>query len=282
MKILITGANGFVGSNLIEHLANGKDELFVSGRKKIQQIDYKASYSTIELTEYSEVLEYIASVKPDQIYNMAGSMGAGYDIDYRNNVLVPKNIMDAVLEMGLESRILLVGSAAEYGLQPNGPVSEDATLNPVSLYGVTKCHQTNLAKYYANVHDIDIVIARTFNLYGPNASNSTLLGRAFSQIQEIRSGKIQRVSVGSLENYRDYINISDAVDCFVKIMNHGIKGEIYNVGSGEPVLVRDVLYRLLEENGFSRDIVNEVNNSDHRKLDLKKIYSDMSKTKKIG
>ena len=89
----------------------------------------------------------------------------------------------------------------------DNPVSEEYPLHPVSIYGVTKAFQTQLAQFYYRRHHLDLVMARTFNLIGLGISPRLFIGRLQQQIEDYRFGKITKISLGNLEARRDYIPI---------------------------------------------------------------------------
>lgn len=275
MKVLITGANGFTGSHLVRYLHQKSDlKLYGVSRSKKQESDY-----ICDLTDYESVNHLIQEIKPDQIYHLAGSFSNDYQIDYANNVLSSKNILDSLIENKLACRVLLIGSAAEYGFikEEDNPVKEDHPLNPVSIYGLTKVYQTHLMKFYHQVHELDIVMARTFNLLGENVSNRLLIGRIYEQIEQYKRGAIEKIILGSLESKRDYIDINEAIKSYERVINKGQKGEIYNVGSGFSVKLSDLLEKILLDNDLETDIIEIRTTNFVNKLNVDDIFADISK-----
>jgi GDP-4-dehydro-6-deoxy-D-mannose reductase len=176
-----------------------------------------------------------------------------------------------------------MGSAAEYGWPPPGPVPETAPLNPISVYGLTKSFQTRIMDYYHRKYGVDVVMARTFNLFGEGCSPSLFPGRVLEQVKKINLGQATRITVGPLESKRDYLPVEQAVDAYVKIMEHGIPGEIYNVGSGVPVKLSDFLTQLLGAHGLAMDIVDIVTPvGAEKKTEVTEIYADISKLKTLN
>jgi GDP-4-dehydro-6-deoxy-D-mannose reductase len=208
-----------------------------------------------------------------------GSFNNDYDIDYRVNVLSTKNLLDTCLKLNLKCRILLIGSSAEYGIvtEKDNPVREDHPLSPVSIYGLTKSYQTHLMQYYHNVHNMDIVMARTFNIMGKGISNKLFIGRLYEQLDEYKRGNISEILMGNLQNKRDYIDIKKAVRDYRLIMEYGLSGEVYNVGSGKSIKIYDLLDKILKDNKLSMNIVKERPTEKLNKLDIKDIYADISK-----
>jgi GDP-4-dehydro-6-deoxy-D-mannose reductase len=275
IKVLITGASGFTGNYLVKYLQQKSDlKLHCVSRSKKQESDY-----ICDLIDYESVNNLIQEIQPDKIYHLAGSFSNDYQIDYTNNVLSSKNILDSLVQNKLSCRVLLIGSAAEYGFikEEDNPVKEDHLLNPVSIYGLTKVYQTYLMKFYHQVYDLDIVMARTFNLLGKNISNQLFIGRIYQQIEQYKQGKIEKIILGSLDSKRDYIDINEAVKYYEMVINKGEKGEIYNIGSGFSVKMSDLLENILLDNDLSMDIIEIKKTNFINKLNVDDIFADLSK-----
>jgi nucleoside-diphosphate-sugar epimerase len=276
MKVLITGSSGFTGTHLVKYLQqNSELEIDCVTRNKQQD----NSGFICDLTDCNSVENLIQEIKPDRIYHLAGSFTNDYSVDYANNVISTKNILDSLIKSKISSRVLLIGSAAEYGLikEEDNPVSENYPFNPASIYGLTKVYQTHLMQFYCQVHDMDIVMARTFNLLGKNISRQLFIGRVYQQIEEYKSGKIDKIILGDLESKRDYIDVQEAVKYYETIMVYGKTGEIYNVGSGNSVRLYDLLKSILLEYGLTIDIVETRLKNYANKINVNDIFSDLSK-----
>ena len=274
MKILITGAGGFTASYLIPLL---KEEafLFLTDIKLKNEEDYYQC----DLTDFVSVYNLLKEIKPDKIYHLAGTFSNDYETDYKGNVLSTRNILESCLKLNINCRTLLIGSAGEYGFisKHDNPVKEKQSSNPVSIYGLTKVYQTGLMKYYYITYNLDIVMARTFNLYGKGISNKLFPGRVYEQIDEYKKGKTPKIFIGNLQNRRDYLDVREAVEYYRLIMNYGVSGEIYNVGSGRSIKIYDLLSQVLKENNLTVDIVEEQIVYNPNKLDIKDIYADTGK-----
>jgi len=282
MKVLITGSAGFTGYYLSELLAaNAGNDLhlsdFVSGSSgKILKCD---------LTKKEAVEELIAKVQPERIYQLAGSFTNSFDLDYSANVLSTKNILDALLRFSLSSRVLLIGSCAEYGFINTGdnPVKENYPLRPVRIHGLTKVYQTFLMKYYCQVYKMNLVMARPFNLSGDNLriSKRLFIGRVCEQIEKLKNGEISKIDVGNLEAKRDYLDVRRAVEFYQKIMEYGKVGEVYNVGSGSCIKMRDLLKSLLKNSGLGMEVVQEAVLPAIDPSDVPEICADIRKIKEL-
>jgi nucleoside-diphosphate-sugar epimerase len=288
MKILITGAAGFTATHLAKELAArsgpaaGRNELFFTGIRA-DRPEHCADYIQCDLSQFESVRQLIDSIRPDQIYHLAGSFSNTYELDYQANVLSTRNVLESVLRAQSGARVLLVGSSAEYGTvtADDNPIREDHPLKPISIYGLTKVFQTQLMDYYCRVNKLNIVMARTFNIFGEGMSNRLFVGRLYQEINKYQCGEISKITVGNLKSKRDYIDISDAVKLYEAIMTAGKSGEIYNVGSGKSIQIADLLAKILQQAGLSHEVIEEQYYSE-KANEVTDIYADMTKTKTIG
>lgn len=282
MKVLITGANGFSAHYLAKALrtaTEGYELYFTSLTPGISQ-EFENCFPC-DLNDLKAVESLIETIRPDQIYHLAGRFTNDYASNYRANVLTTKNILDSLLASKITCRILLIGSAAEYGaVDPkDNPIHESHPLRPVTVYGLTKVYQSHLMDYYCLAHGLDIVLARTFNLLGKGMSNHLFVGRVYEQIDKYKRGEILRITVGNLSNKRDYIDIEDAVKHYQAIMAYGTTNEIYNVGSGKPTTIANLLIHLLEEAGLDQNIIEETVHRANSKVDVVNVYANINKIK---
>lgn len=279
IKVLITGASGFTGKHLSNFLSqNDTRDLFFADRA-LSSGDTR--YLQCDFIDASKTSELISRIKPDEIYNLIGSFTNDYDTDYASNVAATKNILDAVRGNSIKSKILLIGSCAEYGMVPpkNLPVKEDYPLHPVSVYGLVKVYQTKLMELYISLYGMDIRMARPFNLFGEGSSLLLLTGKIEQEIGKYKRGEIQNIDVAtsSLSIERDYIDVKDAVMYYCKIMERGKIGEIYNVGSGKPTAAAKIISQTLQASGLSTEVIHKIEHNVPGKIVIPKIYADVTK-----
>lgn len=278
MSILVTGASGFVGSHLLAYLRAHSNSRCIGLTRTPSNNDEDTV--ACDLNDSDQVNETIKRLQPSLIFHAAGSFSNIFEVDLQNNVLCTKIILDAILKHQPEARILLMGSAAEYGEigRHENPVAEDHPLNPVSIYGWSKAAQTQLAHLYSRTYGVDIVIARTFNLLGQGMSEKLFVGRVEKQIAAILSGETEKISVGNLDAQRDYIDIEKACALYYSIAHKGKSGETYNVGSGAAISMRTLLNKLLQQAGLNSSVINENasgKNTPHAEVSV--IYANIEK-----
>jgi len=282
MNILITGALGFVGQKLNKALRKkGSFELFASD---IHSNYGAVNYLCCDLLDIKSVNALLLKTKPDFIYHLAGTFSNEYEKDYAANVLATKNVLDVVGNVKKDCRVMLVGSAAEYGvvLRDDNPIDESRDLRPVSVYGLTKVYQTFLMQYYLNAFNLDIVMARPFNIFGRGISNKLFVGRVYQQIQLLKDNEIDKIVLGNLDNERDYISIDKAIEHYITIMLYGKSGEVYNVGNGVPVQTKTILKMILEEENIDESCVETTRLERDNIYDVSQIYADINKLKGLG
>lgn len=283
MTVLVTGANGAFGRLLVQWLTeNVSDEIVCSGRTFALP---PWRYVACDVSDRDQVRQIIEWVRPRLIYHVAGCFSNVYEQDYGVNALGAKNIFDSLLEARLEARVVLFGSAAEYGaVNPeDNPIIESQCLRPVSVYGLTKSIQTELAYLYARMHGVDAVVARVFNLLMPGLSDRLFIGRVEQMIRKIKAGNAHTIELGNLESQRDYITGPQALDQLERIARRGVAGEAYNVGSGQPRKIQDVLASMLSEAGLDWSVVKTLPPSLQRTgYDVPVIYADLNKTNALS
>lgn len=277
MRVLVTGASGCLGAHLVESLQRQSG---VDVWQTARNLPADDNVIRADLTDRAASSALVAHTRPDLIFHAAGSFADEMETDLATNAWSARWLMDAVREHKLPTRLILVGSAAEYGqVEPeDNPISETRALAPVSVYGFTKATQTLLASHYALEHRVDVVVARLFNLYAPAMSTRLFVGRMQAQIEEYKRGERELIEAGNLDSERDYINIADAVVQLHLIAQRGSTGAVYHVASGRPVRMRDVLTKMLGEVGLDMQMVVEGKCGARRGYDAPVIYADVART----
>lgn len=282
MRVLVTGAGGGLGRLLCARLAGEASvELLRTDRTNADAPGYVAC----DITNAGAVAALIGRARPERIYHLAGSALGEFERDRAVNADAARFLCEAVRGLGLRSRIVVIGSAAEYGLvaPAENPVSESRATRPVSVYGLTKAFQTAIATFYASCHDVDVVVARLFNLLAPGLGEHLFVGRAERLIAQFRRGEIATLEFGNLSSARDYVDGEEAVNQLLLIADRGAKGEVYHVASGRPIVMRDLLARLLRQAAIDPGVVREAPERPSRMgTDVPTIYADISKTRALA
>jgi GDP-4-dehydro-6-deoxy-D-mannose reductase len=280
-KVLITGGTGALGRAVIAQLnKQGDYQVIAAGRQNRNDL---VSHMFCDICNYEHLFTVFNQAKPDIVLHLAATFSGSLDEAFATNVEPARHILELVQENGLNTRVILIGSAAEYGIVKieENPIQESRVLAPVSIYGVSKAWQTQLVGLYRN-RGVDVICARIFNLYGPGVSGRLFAGRLRNQIDEVITGKRSVIECGPLTAIRDYLSTDEAAIQLLSIAMHGKAGEIYHVANGVPVSMREILMHQLEKAGLDPSIVKESTSlSNHSGYDVPAIYANVTKTKKL-
>ncbi len=237
-----------------------------------------------DLTKIGQIENLIDQLKPTLVFNLVADFDGELVKMRKCNVDLPNRILKHIKCRGYRTKVILVGSAAEYGaIDPSdNPVTESFPLKPLTNYGLTKSWQSALCPYYA-AQGVNVCIGRVFNLKGPNAPERSLVGAVQSQIEQYKQGLITEFEFGHLEHERDYINVECAASDLALIGEAGVSGEIYNIGSGYPVKVSRLVTDMLVEAGLDPNavVVKHSAESKQVKTSVVSLYSDISKMTRL-
>lgn len=281
-KVLITGANGFTGRHLASLLGRD-DSLELSSVDRTSPDAQSEHFHVCDFRDAAAVSKLVLRVLPNEVYHTIGAYTNDYDIDYASNVLTAKHILDALRAGRISCRVLLVGSSAEYGFpdNPENGVPETHPLRPVSIYGLAKVYLTRLMECYVRLYDMDIIAVRPFNLHGRGISRTLFPGNLGEQIEKYKRGKLLTITTGDLSVERDYLAIEKAVQYYAEVMKRGVRGEIYNVGSGTSTSLRTVLAGMLREADIPVNAVREGCHETPGKIVVPKIFANISKLRAL-
>jgi len=277
-KILILGASGFTGIHLIKYLVNTKSntyEVHAADMSKNPTLSELCKYHQIDARKEEDILNLIKIIKPNFIVNLIGTFSAKtWEEFYGINVLVSRNLLDSVLKLSyLDTKILLIGSAAEYGYPSKNPILETDEIRPINYYGLSKAMQTQIALYFADVHKLQVLIARTFNITGEGISASLSVGSFIQQVESVNDGG--NLFVGNLESERDFLQIEVVVARYIYLLEHGSTGTVYNICSGKPKKIREILEKIILESGKKLEVI--IDKKIFKKNDVPIIYGDPSR-----
>ncbi len=288
MTVLITGIAGFVGGHLVDLLRAEQPEEGIAGvvRPGTSTPDHLRDGVRLleaDLEDAAAVESAVAAVRPESIIHLAGQSSvheswANPAATLRTNVIGLLNVFEAVRRRRLEPRVLVVGSAEEYGaVEPETPpLTEDAPLRPLSPYAVSKVAQGYLALQYALSRDLAVVRTRTFPHTGPGRGEAFAESSFARQIAEVEAGRRRPVlAVGNLDAVRDFTDVRDVVRAYWSLLERGVPGEVYNVCSGQGRSIGDVLRGLLEIAGAQVDL--QVDRERLRPSDLPSLVGDPRK-----
>src|SRR4030042_5406239 len=237
MKVLVTGANGFAGKHLVEYLKGQKCQIFSPH---------------IDLLNATETEIAFSKIDPDGVIHLAAIAAVGESLIspakiIRNNILAQLNLLETLRRKNSQAKILIIGSADEYGKGSNRPLSENTPFMPTSPYAVSKIGQDFLGLQYFLKYNMKIIRVRPFNHIGEGQTLGFVVPDFTKQIVDIeKSGKSGIMSVGNLETIRDFTDVKDMVRAYELTLIKGIPGEVYNLGSGKETKIKDLLNMLID------------------------------------
>lgn len=287
MKVLITGINGFVGRHLAEYLLAHTDwQVAGTVYGPYQSIAHLRSRLELYPAELSRlpVVEFILDqARPDVIVHLAAMAITGQS--WRDpagtltlNVGMQANLLQAVVNLKLNCRVLCICSSEEYGLvSPHDlPIDEETPFRPNNPYAVSKVAQDMLGLQYYLSHGLDTLRVRPFNHIGPGQGLGFVVPDLASQVARIEAGRQEAaMRVGNLEAQRDFTDVRDVVRAYYLLAIHGRSGEAYNVGSGQAHAIQDVLNYLVSHSTASTRI--EPDPERMRPSDIPLVVCDCSK-----
>lgn len=234
-KIFITGATGFVGSNLVRRSIQGGADVYINIRTtsdtwRIRDLLKDVSVVHADLSEYEKLNDSLKKTKPDIIFHTAvyGGNSAQKDIGkiIKSNISGTANLLRCCKNIRL-NLFVNTGSSSEYGLK-NTAMKEVDLLKPVTDYGVSKAAATLFCQKTALTEDIPVVTLRLFSPYGRYEQKSRLVPSVI-----LAALQKQNPHITSRGFVRDFIYIEDVLDAYEAALTlKNPKGQIYNIGSG--------------------------------------------------
>lgn len=278
-KILVLGSGGFTGKHFRKYVSKYRltDDYDFLGVDAVTGDTETFPTVSLDLSDPERFLSLIKDFQPDYTLNLVGIFRANnrqtmIDVNFG----IGSNLLEwTEKELFRPRKILLIGSAAEYGRSRDLPVGEDHPLRPVNNYGFTKTLQSRLLDYYNNVHPLSVCLARPFNIIGAGISESLSIGAFIKRIRDAEPGA--EITVGNLNSKRDFLDIEDIIDAYWKILIHGAPGEVYNVCRGESVSINDVLTALIRISG--KKVSFRVDSDLYQSRDLDDSFGDNRKIK---
>ncbi len=292
MNILITGATGFVGQHLAEHLAETTDYTIHGTHYgptvlRDEMAPYFAAIHDLDVRDEQAVHDLLGELLPVRIYHLAAQSSPHVSfkkpwMTLETNIRGTLNIFEAVRQLGLtETRIVNTSSAGVYGVvQPDDlPLKESQNFNPGSPYDVSKIAQDLLGSQYAKAYEMPIVGARAFNHTGTGQDEHFALPNFAMQIARIEQGLAEPIlRVGNLAAERDYLDVRDVVRAYVAIGEKGKFGDVYNICSGHSHSMQSFVDKLIQR--ATTKIQIEVDEARFRPIDLPRLVGDNNALRK--
>jgi len=256
--ILVTGASGFIGANLVRKLIEERYIVHIITRPatdlwRLNEIKHRLNIYKTLYTDKDKIRKIVAKVAPVYIYHLAayGNNHTQSDL-YKMidvNIISLVHLLTAAKQIPYELFVCL-GSSSEYGFKSK-PMRENDLLEPASFYAATKAGATHICSVFARLYSKPIVVIRPFSVYGPYEEKSRLIPAVI-----LSSLKNRAIPVTTGHEMRDFIYIKDLTDALLKINKlKKLSGKAINIGSGKQYSTREIvmtIHKLMQ----SKSIIN--------------------------
>jgi UDP-glucose 4-epimerase len=286
MKAVVTGAAGFIGSNLCRKLladgfsVTGIDSFTDHYPRWIKERNISPLRAHNEFDFLDKDLDDLDPAgileNADCVFHLAAqagvraSWGRNFDIYLKNNIRVTQKLLEASKGLPLK-KFIYASSSSVYGLTPTLPMSETNPVHPLSPYGVSKLAAEQLCFLYHKNFGVPTVSLRFFTVYGPSQRPDMAFHKFFKALAEDR----EIVVFGDGQQTRDFTFVADIVQANLAALDSGKPGETYNVGGGHRKKLADVI-RIME--GISRTKARVVR-AEKQKGDVPDTWADIRKAR---
>jgi nucleoside-diphosphate-sugar epimerase len=239
--ILITGASGLIGEELLRRLDPESPRTVTTGRSGLR----RGNHYPCDLSVPGQAAALIEAVRPGTIVHLAGGTSPDRHEVYRKNILPTVHLLDAAARLEKLPYCIVIGSAAEYGEASEEPITEASPLRPVSEYGRAKLAQTMLAESICESAGLPLTVLRPFNLVSPRLPASTALGNMREQLLR-GEGPDRVVECGRLDVVRDFVPLSAVAETIQRLTASPAPGGTINVCSGTGIGLGSILQAMAE------------------------------------
>ena len=279
MRALVTGAGGFAGKYLVRHLRERSDEVIGAGRAA------DGCDVVLDVNDYDSIQKALETARPDVVFHLAAQTflpeATQHPMEtYETNILGTARLLSA-LKSG--TRIVFTSSAQVYGAgaPDRRALTEDLPLRPVEPYAASKAAAEHVCMAAFHTSGKECIIARAFNHIGPGQDTRFAIASFAQQLARIACGaQPPRIDVGNLEAERDFLDVRDVVQAYVTLGERGKAGEVYNVCSGLPRKIKELLRMLIVQAGVAVEVREDPQRM--RSSEIPCFYGDNGKLRALG
>lgn len=287
-KILLIGGSGFIGLNAAKALSELEADITIlcKNPEKIKNIGFCRNFKIIkgDVSDYDSVEKNI--MNKDVIINFASvvSSGSSFDAfeDIKTNLAGQLNVLEARKKLNQKSRYIFIGSRAQFGRvkEKDLPIKEDCPQNPISLYGIHKSAAENYCSLYYRAFGLKSIIIRLPQVYGPSLTNEETHSIIDKFIKKaLKSEEFYVYGYG--KDIKDLIYVDDVVEFITKVLNSGIENDIFNVGSGKKIRLKEIAKKIVDLCGSGSFRLAPFRKGTEN-FELGSCYFDISNAKKFG
>jgi UDP-glucose 4-epimerase len=262
VKILVTGAAGFIASNLIPRLLGRGDEVlgidnFFLGKREYVVDHPRFRFVELDLLDGEKLVELLGEEKPDRVWHLAAnsdiSFGTKYtDFDLKGGTLVTYNLLEAMRRNGVKE-IVFSSSGAVYGEPTVMPTPEDyGPILPISLYAASKVACETLITAFVHNYDMRAWIFRFGNIVGPNPTHGVI----YDFVHKLQKDASRLEVLGDGTQAKPYVHVEDCLNGMeFGVANASADVNYYNLAVDDQTSVREITDWTIEAMGISRDAI---------------------------
>lgn len=294
MKVLVTGGTGMVGSHFMRSFKEDGAEVYGIARNSASSRMAAVQDKSIlrcDILERDRLMKIVMDIKPDIIIHMAAQAfnGDSWNSEYvthATNYQGTLNVLycaKALMETGVDVKVLLACSSAEYGnITPEDcPLVEERLLTPWTPYGVSKVGVEMLGRQYYLNFGLKVFLPRMFIHVGTGHPPATAIQNFARQIALIKKGVLEpEIHVGNLTSARDFIDVRDGVAAMRILLEKGNPGEPVNICNNKAYKIQEILDMLIDISGTNAKVVSDP--ALFRVADEPLLLGDDSKIKALG
>lgn len=273
MKSIVTGCDGFIGKYLTSHLKEKNDQVLGFSKK-----------NGIDILNKDILAEQINKFKPDRIFHLAAQSNivTSFHDPYQTintNLIGTLNLLEIIKKLKHKCVFVSVGSSSEYGSVSSGnKLNENSPLQPNSPYALSKLSQYHLVRIYRQAYSLNLIHVRPFAIIGPGKEGDAVSDFA-KGIVRVEKGETEILEVGDLSNYRDFMDVRDAVRS-LEMISLNKRFQIFNICTGKAIQLNKLLEQMLTFS--SKSVKIKYSYSKKRQSDDHIIVGDSERLNEIG
>jgi len=247
MKVLVTGASGFVGRYLVKELAANSHTVIATDLETPAEAIKDAIFVPSDIRDIESLGRIIRENKPDACVHLAAmtfvpSGSKSPELMLNVNIAGTYNLLEAFRKEAPNARILVTSSSHIYGTIADNVITEDSPLSPVTIYAISKAAADLATLSYSRHFGMNTMTARANNHVGPGQAKHFIISSIANQILDIKKGTAEPViKAGNVESTRDFADVRDVTRAYRLIIEKGRKGCAYNITSGKSYTIRQMI-----------------------------------------
>lgn len=286
MRYLVTGANGFIAKNLINHLTRTDKKIEVIGlSRSLSEQNHSSSAKILQYNpcDENEIYSILKEHKPQKIFHFAAQSNPSYSWEYPeftidSNYKLSMYLLNSIVKLNSNIHMYMISSSSVYK-ESETPISENDTLDINTPYAISKILQENLSNIYQKKYKLKTTIIRPFCITGPGKTGDVISDWA-NGIVSIENNQEKKLMIGNLTGVsRDFLHIKDFINAFLTIVNSNELG-VFNICSGKKTNLPDLLELFLSKSNANIKVSTEKQKL--RNINDSILFGDNVKIKNLG